>query len=106
MSARDTSDPRDESADSSGSPLARVAAGELAGGVCREMVRPLRELREDLAVLVELLDRHTGEAKGPRALSFNDVEELRQNLAECYLRCRQMTRLASELAQAETPGEE
>lgn len=80
--------------------LARVAAGELAGGVCREMVKPLRELREDLAVLVELLDRHTGESKGPRPLTFSEVEDLRQNLAECYLRSREMARLATELAEA------
>lgn len=80
--------------------LARIAAGDLAGGVTRQMVKPLRELREDLAVLVESLDRHMMESRGPKGLSYREVEALRQTLADCYLRCRDTARLASDLAQA------
>ncbi len=94
MTDKDDSEPRQQA------PIARVAAGDLAHGVCRQMVRPLRELREELAVMVENLDRHVGEAKGPRGLSWKEVDTLRQTLAECYLRCRDTARLASELAQA------
>ncbi len=94
MTAKDDSESRDQA------PIARVAAGDLAHGVCRQMVRPLRELREELALLVENLDRHVGEAKGPRGLSWKEVDALRQTLAECYLRCRDTARLASELAHA------
>ncbi len=92
MSARSGSGRSDE-------PRAR-AAGLLAAGVVNELVRPLRELREDLAVLVELLDRHMAEAKGPKGLTWKDVESLRQQLADNYLRSRNLTRLASELAEA------
>ncbi|HUH02750.1 MAG TPA: hypothetical protein VML75_12215 [Kofleriaceae bacterium] len=84
--------------------LARIAAGDLAGGVTRQMVKPLRELREDLAVLVESLDRHMMESRGPRGLSYRDLEALRQTLADCYLRCRDTARLASDLAQASGGG--
>jgi signal transduction histidine kinase len=86
--------------DSASGRLARIAAGDLAGGVTRQMVKPLRELREDLAVLVESLDRHMMESRGPRGLSYRDLEALRQTLADCYLRCRDTARLASDLAQA------
>jgi len=94
MTVKNESEPRQQA------PSARIAAGDLARGVCRQMVRPLRELREELAVMVENLDRHVGEAKGPRGLTWKEVDALRQTLAECYLRCRDTARLASELAQA------
>ncbi len=80
------------------------AAGQLAAGVVAELVRPLRELREDLAVLVELFDRHMAEARGPKGLTWKDVENLRQQLADNYLRSRRMTRLVSELADAIAPA--
>lgn len=80
------------------------AAGQLAAGVVAELVRPLRELREDLAVLVELFDRHMAEARGPKGLTWRDVETLRQQLADNYLRSRRMTRLVSELADAIAPA--
>jgi C4-dicarboxylate-specific signal transduction histidine kinase len=85
--------------------LTRVVVGELAGGVTRQMVRPLRELREDLAVLVESLDRHMMESRGPKGLSYHEVESMRHTLADCYLRCRDTARLASDLAQASSPAE-
>lgn len=74
------------------------AAGHLAREVSAEMVRPLRGLRETLAVAVEKLDRHMGQAKGPEPLPWSQLDRLRQQLADAYLQCRQLTRLASELA--------
>jgi C4-dicarboxylate-specific signal transduction histidine kinase len=81
----------------------RAAAGALARGISRELVRPLRELREDLAVVVELLDRHMAGARGPKGLPWKEVEALRQQLADSYLRSRRIARLVSELADAIAP---
>jgi C4-dicarboxylate-specific signal transduction histidine kinase len=82
----------------------RAAAGALARGVACELVRPLRELREDLAVLVEVIDRHMAAARGPKGLPWKEVEATRQQLAHCYLRSRKMARLVSELAEAIAPA--
>jgi len=78
----------------------RAAAGELAAGVAAQLVRPLRELREDLAVLVELMDQHTAESRGPRGMTWKEIEALRQQLVRAYLHSRDTARLASELAEA------
>jgi len=82
----------------------RAAAGALARGIARELVRPLRELREDLAVVVELLDRHMSGARGPKGLPWKEVEALRQQIADGYLRSRRIARLVSELADAIAPA--
>lgn len=82
----------------------RAAAGALARGITRELVRPLRELREDLAVMVEQLDRHMSGAHGPKGLPWKEVEALRQQLADSYLRSRRIARLVSELADAIAPA--
>ncbi len=74
------------------------AAGHLAREVSSGLVRPMRGLRETLAFAVEKLDRHMGHAKGPTPLSWQEVDRLRQQLADAYLQCRALTRLASELA--------
>jgi C4-dicarboxylate-specific signal transduction histidine kinase len=78
----------------------RAAAGELAAGVVAQLVRPLRELREDLAVLVEVIDQHTTESRGPRGMTWKEIETLRQQLVRAYLSSRDTARLASELAAA------
>jgi len=75
-----------------------AAAGQLAREVSAELVRPLRGLRETLAFAVEKLDLHMGSAKGPASLPWQEVDKLRQQLADAYLQCRELTRLASELA--------
>jgi len=79
---------------------AMVAAGVLASGVASELVRPLRELREGLAELVERLDRFTIEAKGPHPYPYEDTKLLREELAGAYLACRKVTRLADDLQSA------
>ena len=87
-----------DDADSRPGAVFTEAAGQLAREVSAELVRPMRGLRETLAFAVEKLDRHMGNAKGPEALSWQEVDRLRQQLADAYLQCRALTRLASELA--------
>lgn len=78
----------------------RAAAGELAAGVAAQLVKPLRELREDLAGLVELIDQHATESRGPRGMTWKEIETLRQHVFRAYLSSRDTARLASELAGA------
>src|SRR5690606_22561849 len=53
------------------------AAGELARTVVLELARPLRELRETLALLMEGIDHHMAEAGGPVPLPWKALEALR-----------------------------
>ena len=80
-------------------PLQSVA-GALASSVAGQLARPLRELRETLAIMVESLDRHIGEAEGPRPYPWRSLQGLRQEIAGAYLQSRETARLASELFEA------
>jgi hypothetical protein len=77
-----------------------AAAGALAGGAAAELARPLRELRELLAVAVEKLDRHVADAPGPLPLSWDDTRAMRQRLTSAYLISRELARMSSHLAGA------
>jgi C4-dicarboxylate-specific signal transduction histidine kinase len=77
-----------------------VAAGSLASGVASEIIRPLRELRDHLAVMVGVLDKHITEVKGPTPLPWQETKALRERLAEAYLTSRLVTRLTGDLAHA------
>lgn len=76
----------------------QAVAGVLSSGVARELARPLRELRENLAVMVETLDRYASQARGPTPYPWKALQTLRQELADSYLLSRQIARLASDLA--------
>ncbi len=78
----------------------KIAAGDLSRDVLGELWRPLRELRQLLAVLVEKVDRHISESRGPTPLSWSEVELLRQQLADAYLLGRSVSRMANEVAEA------
>ena len=58
--------------------LALAAAGSLAGGVAAELRVPLRELREGLAVIVEILDQHLNEHEGPAPYPWTETKALRE----------------------------
>lgn len=79
------------------------AAGGLAAGVVGELSPNLRQIRDSLAVLVELLDRHFAESKGPEPYPWSDTKALRERLATVYLASRQAARMSSELARAVSP---
>ena len=78
----------------------KVAQGELANDVLGQLYRPLRELRQILAVVVEKVDRHISGASGPSPMSWSKVEEIRQHIADAYLLGRRVSRLANEVVEA------
>lgn len=76
---------------------ALLAAGAVASSAAPELARPLRELRELLAVVVEELDRHVSESEGPMPLPWEDTRLMRQKLTRAYLLSREIARLAAHL---------
>lgn len=80
--------------------LALAAAGSLAGGVAAELRVPLRELRESLAVMVEILDHHLGGNGGPAPYPWEETKALRERIAQAYLTGRKVARLNSDLGDA------
>ena len=80
------------------------AAGAIASGVAPELVRPLTELRDELAAVIEALDRHIIESKGPDPYPWDATRALREQLAEAYFHSREVTRLARYLAESISPG--
>jgi C4-dicarboxylate-specific signal transduction histidine kinase len=80
--------------------LALAAAGSVAGGVAAELRVPLRELRESLAVIVEILDKHLNESEGPTPYPWEETKALRERVAQAYLSSRRVARLTGDLADA------
>jgi signal transduction histidine kinase len=78
----------------------QAAAGTIASGVSVELIAPLREVRDGLAVALETLDHHFREAKGPTPLPFPEAKALRERLAEIYVVAREVTRQTADLARA------
>jgi hypothetical protein len=77
-----------------------AAAGALASGVAAALCAPLREIRDSLAVMVETLDAHFVDARGPEAYPWVETKALRERIAEAYLLSRTVTRLTTDLARA------
>jgi C4-dicarboxylate-specific signal transduction histidine kinase len=75
----------------------RAVASALASGVAGQLSQPLRELRENLAVMVETLDRYVADAPGPTPYPWKSLNALRQELAQAYLLSREVARLAGDL---------
>ena len=80
--------------------LALAAAGSLAGGVAAELRVPLREIREGLAVIVEILDQHLNGPEGPMPYPWTETKALRERVAAAYLTGRRVARLNSDLGDA------
>lgn len=72
----------------------------IAAEVAAEMAPPLGELRDRLGLLVERLDRHVALSTGPTPFPWNEVQGLRQAIAQAYLTCAGVARLAGELSLA------
>ena len=96
-----TRDHENDTAPEGDHPL-QLVANVLAGGVAGELSRPLRELRQSLAVVVERLDRYVAEAPGPAPYPWKSLQSLRQELADVYLLSRELARLASDLHESMT----
>jgi signal transduction histidine kinase len=86
-----------------GDSVVQAAAGTIASGVAAELIAPLRELRDGLAVIVETLDKHFAAVKGPTPYPYAATKALRERVAEAYLTSRQVTRLTADLARAIGP---
>jgi signal transduction histidine kinase len=80
--------------------LALATAGSLAGGVAAELRVPLREIREGLAVIVEILDQHLNGPEGPMPYPWTETKALRERVAAAYLAGRRVARLNSDLGDA------
>ncbi len=77
-----------------------AAAGSLATGVAQEIIDPLRDIRDSLAVMVSTIDQHILSAKGPSPLPWDTMKAMRERLAEAYLTSRLVSRLTGDLAKA------
>lgn len=80
--------------------VTREAAGRLVVGLADELARPLAEIEELLASVVERFDSHHASAEGPDPMSFEDAKMARELIAGAYLRCTGVSRLAADLASA------
>ena len=79
-----------------------AAIGVLAGSVAGDLAGPMASIREILAEVVDLLDRH---AAGSRAkpLPHPAVLQLRRSLADAFLLVGRVSRLATDLAAVVAP---
>ena len=76
-----------------------AVAGVLASSAVEELARPLRELRQQLASLVDSLEQHARGSEGPSPYPWTSLQSLRQGVAEAYLLSRETARIADELSQ-------
>ncbi len=81
----------------------RAAQGLLAVGLAGRIARPLDEIRELLATVVAVLDHHVANAKGPDPLGYDESKEIRESIADAYLKGAQAARIAGDLAVAVAP---
>lgn len=81
-----------------------AVAGVLASKAVRELARPLRHLRENLAVILDAVERHVSHSEGPDPYPWKALQSLRQDLAEAYLLSRDTARIADELSEVMGPG--
>jgi C4-dicarboxylate-specific signal transduction histidine kinase len=82
----------------------QAVAGVLASSLVSQLSRPLCQLREGLAVMMDEVERHLAEAEGPAPYPWKSLMVLRQELADAYLLSRETARIASELGEAVTGG--
>jgi C4-dicarboxylate-specific signal transduction histidine kinase len=75
----------------------QTVASTLASGVAGQLSQPLRELRENLAMMVETIEHYMAEAPGPTPYPWKSLHALRQELAQAYLLSREVARLVGDL---------
>ncbi len=82
----------------------KAVVGVLASGATGELSRPLLHLRENLAVMIETIEKHISHSGGPMPYPWHALQALRQELADSYLLARETTHIVSELSDAVGPG--
>ena len=80
--------------------LTLAAAGSMSGGVAKELIEPLKEIREGLGTVIEKLDAHLLASQGPNPYPWDETKALRERVAQLYLDSRRVSRLTSDLANA------
>lgn len=82
-------------------------AGDVAIEISRQVVEPLRALRDRLGLVVDHIERHVATSTGPTPYPWRSLTSLRQDLAAAYLEATQLARRLEELDRAlseETPA--
>ncbi len=74
--------------------------GTIAIEVTRELVEPVRALRDRLGLVVDTLERHVATSTGPTPYPWRSVQSLRHDLAACYLEATTLARRLDELDRA------
>lgn len=75
-------------------------AGDVAIEISRQIVDPLRGLRDRLGLVVDHLERHVANSTGPTPYPWRSLTTLRQDLAAAYLESTQLARRLEELDRA------
>lgn len=74
--------------------------GTIAVQVTRELVEPVRALRDRLGLVVDTLERHVATSTGPTPYPWRSVQSLRHDLAAAYLEATSLARRLDELDRA------
>jgi signal transduction histidine kinase len=75
-------------------------AGDVAIEITRQVVEPLRGLRDRLGLVVDHLERHVATSTGPTPYPWRSLTTLRQDLSAAYLEATQLARRLEELDRA------
>ena len=75
-------------------------AGDVAIEISRQVVEPLRALRDRLGLVVDHIERHVATSTGPTPYPWRSLTTLRQDLAAAYLEATQLARRLEELDRA------
>jgi signal transduction histidine kinase len=80
--------------------MSQKVAGEVAIDVTRQLVEPVRSLRDRLGLVVDHLERHVATSTGPSPYPWRSLQALRQDLAATYLEATTIARRIDELDRA------
>ena len=75
-------------------------AGAVAADIARQLVEPVRALRDRLGLVVDHLERHVATASGPAPYPWRSLQALRQDLGGAYLEATTLARRLDELDRA------
>jgi signal transduction histidine kinase len=75
-------------------------AADVAIEISRQVVEPLRGLRDRLGLIVDHIERHVATATGPTPYPWRSLTTLRQDLGAAYLEATQLSRRIEELDRA------
>jgi signal transduction histidine kinase len=90
----------DEPASEPAAAHAHHVAGEVAVDVARQLVEPVRALRDRLGLVVDHLERHVATSTGPTPYPWRSLQTLRDDLAAAYLEATALARRLDELDRA------